>query len=283
MKFLILGHIDDLAAMAVFARLSQRHGSQQVRLISADALIYAPLWRHHLQGPTLGTTIYLTDGTVLESNQIGVVFNRLRYAEPLQFADVADRQYASMELYALWLSWLESLPCPVLNAPVPQGLGDRDWGQLGWRFKAAAAELPVQHYAFSSDPRRYQGTEAVPHRRAEATGGGRATLVPVATPVPIRVPAWYLEAVEAERYQVLIAGTQVVGTPGADFTPELIALRRLTDCEILQVEFARALAPDPQPWRVTGINAFPTSLDNPGIDSIVQLLEQAATGASVSR
>lgn len=281
MKFLILGHIDDRTAMAVFARLSQRHGPQQVRLISADALIYAPRWRHHLQGPTLETTIDLTDGTAIESDQLGVVFNRLRYAEPLQFTAAADRQYASMELYALWLSWLESLPCPVLNAPEPQGLGDRDWGQLGWRVKAAAAGLPVQNYSFSSDPRRYPGRETVAYRQAQAAGGGRATLVPVTTPRPVRLPVWYLEAVAEERYQVLVAGSQVVGTPGADFTPALMALGRLTGCEILQVEFARALAADPQPWRVTGMNAFPTGLDNRGIDSIVQLLEQVAAGARV--
>lgn len=58
-------------------------------------------------------------------------------------ARAADRAYAREELYAFWLSWLATLPGPVLNAPDPRGLGGAHRSPEEWALLAAAAGLPA--------------------------------------------------------------------------------------------------------------------------------------------
>ena len=133
----------------------RRHKRQDVKLVSAEEIVYAPRWVHRLADSPVESEITLHDGTLIRGPETGVVFNRLQRVDMPQFAP-ADREYALMEMHALILSWLLSLPCPVINAPAPQGLAGADRSPLAWQYLAAKAGLPckpgarVDDYRFSA-------------------------------------------------------------------------------------------------------------------------------------
>ena len=52
-----------------------------------------------------------------------------------------DREYAHQELTALYLSWLNAIPAPVLNRPTPQGLAGRWRHASEWAVAADEAGL----------------------------------------------------------------------------------------------------------------------------------------------
>ena len=133
----------------------RRHRREDVKLGSAEEIVYAPRWVHRLADPPAESEITLHDGTQIRGPETGVVFNRLQCVDMPHFA-AADREYALMEMHALILSWLASLPCPVINVPAPQGLAGADRSQLAWQYLAAKAGLPskpgarVDGYRFSA-------------------------------------------------------------------------------------------------------------------------------------
>lgn len=82
------------------------------------------------------------------------MLNRLVAVGPtsLHRAAAADREYASQELYAFWLSWLAALPGRVLNRPSPQGLSGPWLERTEWLMLAARAGLPTPAYQGGSRP-----------------------------------------------------------------------------------------------------------------------------------
>ena len=110
MRFLILAGAEDALAVRVAAELIRRHSASAVSVVTPEELVLAPRIRCLIPG-TSGFTLH--NGVVLQERGIGVVFNRLRTAPVPHFENArpADRDYAQMELFALLLSWLASLPC----------------------------------------------------------------------------------------------------------------------------------------------------------------------------
>lgn len=94
------------------------------RVVTTDEIVLAPSWRHQIEDGHARTELLLHYGSEICSDRIGVVFNRLRDVGMPNFtaSKREDRDYATMEMFALLLSWLSALPCPVVNSPSPQGL-----------------------------------------------------------------------------------------------------------------------------------------------------------------
>jgi hypothetical protein len=83
------------------------------------------------------------------------VLNRLVSVpdEMLRPAHPQDRDYVTQELTAFFLSWLYSLPPPVLNRPAPHGLCGSWRHRSQWVWLAARAGLPTPSYRQTSfDP-----------------------------------------------------------------------------------------------------------------------------------
>ena len=100
------------------------------------------------------TRITLANGVVLDNALVRGAVNRLTGVAAELGAASDDRDYAVQELYALLLSWLHSLPAPVVNRPAPQGLGGAWRHSSRWVQLAARAGLPVKDYRrTSADPR----------------------------------------------------------------------------------------------------------------------------------
>jgi len=280
MRFVILAHVDDETALRVYAALRARHGTQQVKIVSSEELALAPYWAHRIENSSCSTTLYLSDGTELSSDRIGVVFNRLRYAAVPHFAHAAeaDRSYAADETYALWLSWLASLPCTVVNRPTSRGLGSQNRSMTEWLLLAAKAGFPTRGYHFSSDSRQFPHRDYVPHHRLSPweTNGG-VMFEQLTPPLVERGPTFYLEALHEQRYSLLLIGDEAIGDCAQEFVEAGRRLMTLVGCDLLQITLgpvAGAVADGSSAsQKICAITDFPDTREPAAIAAIARLLE----------
>jgi hypothetical protein len=276
MRFLILAHSNDQTALQVHVMLRARHGPDQVKLTLGEDLAYSPFWKHCLEDRKVTTELILRDGTCLTSGRIGVVFNRLLAPTVPYFASAVDQNYAVMEMYALYLSWLSSLPCPVVNNVSSIGLGVQTRSHAEWLLLAAKAGLPVRGFHFTSDPRWVQEGRYVPYRPQPNLGA--FDFEKISSPSISRAPIFYLEEVGEEQETMLVSLPHVTGRLTKLFGAPLKRLARLAGCDLLQVFFAPAATnqgntnENPM-WRVCSITPFPHAQTMAEVTAIVQLLE----------
>jgi hypothetical protein len=102
-------------------------------------------------------TFALPDGREVDTTRVEATLNRLTVpdAELLGPAPPADRDYATQEVWATWLSWLHALPGPTLNPATPRGLSGPslapvEWSMLAGRAGLETAPVSVDGAAFSS-------------------------------------------------------------------------------------------------------------------------------------
>jgi hypothetical protein len=118
-------------------------------LLTDSVLARAVSWTHQIGPEGAETEVAFTDGSRVSSTAVKGVLNRLT-GPPLQhilpLVTAADRLYASQELTAFYLSWLQSLPGVVVNRPTPQGLCGRWRHASEWVCLAAQAGLTTASY-----------------------------------------------------------------------------------------------------------------------------------------
>lgn len=265
MKYLILADINDSTALKLYAHLSLNHSKDELRFISGEELAFAQNWSHSLD-LNVNTSFTLSDGQSIKSNHIGVVFNRLRYAPMPHFenSNKDDRAYAQLEMYALLLSWLHSLPCTVINQVTPQGLSAREFSQYKWLILAQRAGLPVRNYLYSTNARRYSNSQYQPYRLH--SGQTYQYLKPeLIKPQLIGKQAIkFLEPITCKLKRVLLIGDVMLGDLDSKYVDACKKLSRIVNCDLLEFEFAETAAE----WKVTSINAFPSITNNDEIAAI---------------
>lgn len=278
MRFLILAHLGDVTALRVSTILQTRHGAERVKLVSAEELALAPNWAHRLEDTRVTTEVRLSDGISLESGNIGVVFNRLLAPILPQFesANAMDRDYAIQEMNALCLSWLASLPCPVVNTPTPMGLGGPARSHAEWLLRASEAGLPARGYFFTTDPRWRRKKTYSPHQR-QADNLSYSFETVSAQPIS-RQPIFFLEPLLEQRESVIVAGDNIVGSLSGLYSEQLKNFARSAGCDFLEVMFSRSAASNvgravDENWIVCGANPFPQVHGAKAVEAIVHLLE----------
>jgi len=102
-----------------------------IRLVTAEMLEVTTQWEHHVDSRTDSISFALPNGQVIHGADIQGVLNRLMTPAQNLMGRVVptDRDYALQEMSAFYLSWLNSLRCPLVNRPTPQGLAGR-WFHL---------------------------------------------------------------------------------------------------------------------------------------------------------
>lgn len=272
MPFLTLAHAEDHTALEVHKRLTMRHGPTHCSLVLTNELLAAPHWCHKVGNNRVETEIRLADGRVLQSDRIDCVFNRVRYLYATHFMDRADQEYATMEWTALLLSWLHSLPCPVVNNVQPVSLGAQHRDRLVWLALAARAGLPVQGYRFATDSRRHARPDYTAYRRTtQFDHSGRPQLEQVQGPVLDKRPLHFYETPSAAAWRALVAGCEVYGPPEVrPYTKGLVKLGRLIDADLYAVDFHQ-FGPA---WKVGDVTTFPHAETPSDLHAIVALLEQ---------
>jgi hypothetical protein len=278
---LVLASPEDTTAFRVFDALRSLGDGETVRLIRGEQLAAAPYWEHRLGEGEAQTRVRLADGTGLDARWIGAVFNRLQAPSLPHFytASESDRTYAIVETSALWLSWLTSLPCGVVNPPSPGSLSGPDHALPEWLCLASQAGLPARGYTFSTDPRVFREERYEPFRITSMPLGVAASHYErVKTPPFPRHPVCFFEPIDERQESILIAGTRRVGRLKDRFPAELNSLRTLTGCDLLHVSFGRSATSGD--WLVTGMTPFPVTNDRKSISAIAHLIMDMARKAA---
>jgi hypothetical protein len=200
-----------------------------------------------------------------------------------------------MELFALLLSWLASLPCAVVNPPSPRGLAGAERSPLEWLGLAARCGLPTRATRLTTNARAFArvGFErcgnlagrSLPSPRGLRAGGGvpAAELLrrEVAIPPGPR-PALYREPVGPDRRRVLMVGDRVLGAPSPWWAEACRRLAARSGCPLLEVVLVSTTR-RPDDWAVQEAGAFPHLSGGEAVGAIVELLEARVAGSGARR
>jgi hypothetical protein len=150
--WLVLAQDGDVEARWLADQLRTR-AERRVELVEAGELVHECRWEHRIGTGTTSSRLVVGKGMVIDSAEVDGVVNRLSWlsAEGFEGAPPADREYATGELFALGLSWLESLGSRVLNRPSGFSLSGAWRTSAQWRALARSAGLLVEPYG-SDDP-----------------------------------------------------------------------------------------------------------------------------------
>lgn len=147
--WLVLCSATDQAGIWVYERLRAR-GLDPLELVTAEVLSAGLRWCHRLDSRGVDIEVELADGREIRSDDVRGVVNRIVAIpnDALRFAKPPDAEYAEQEIYSFYMSWLYSLPRPLLNPPTPQGLSGRwrhvsEWANLASR---AGLQVPVTEW-----------------------------------------------------------------------------------------------------------------------------------------
>ncbi|MGN6108677.1 MAG: hypothetical protein ACTHU0_26460 [Kofleriaceae bacterium] len=134
----IVASARDRTAAALVARWADR----RARLLSPRDLS-RPGWRHHVGGR--GEEWAVIGGEHVRASELRGVVARLPVVreEDLRHVVSEDREYVAAEMSAFLLSWLTSLPCPVLNRPTTTSLMGPNLSHERWLVLAARAGLSI--------------------------------------------------------------------------------------------------------------------------------------------
>jgi hypothetical protein len=102
-------------------------------------------FEHRIGAAGASTVLELPTGQRIDTVEVNGTLNRLTWPrmEVLRAVRRGDREYAVQELWAFWLSWLRTLPAPVLNPPSPAGLSGAQMDGSDWDARAGRLGLPI--------------------------------------------------------------------------------------------------------------------------------------------
>ena len=224
--WLILCSANDAVAEWARRGLASR-GLGPLEVVYAEALPYARRWEHRVGAAGACVRVELRDGRRFTSDGLRGVLNRLTHVPTQHLSMLPDQEYISQELTAFFMSWLYSLPCPVLNRPTAQGLCGPWLHASEWALLAARAGLPTPAY-------RQGGGDFIDETKAERTLFPRGT----------------------ETTTALVVGGRVFAPRvfNGEMEEGCLRLSALVSTPLLGVEFARGRRGE---WQFAGATPLP--------------------------
>jgi hypothetical protein len=143
----------DRGARDVAAAITATNGPGRVTVVGSLELA-AATWSHRIVDGAASTVVRLQNGSTIDSEQTGAVLNLIRWLSPSAFSQstIRDRAYAESEQQALFVSFLRSFPCRVINNVDGQGpLGM--WSPLRWATLAQRCGIEVAEDGVSTGTR----------------------------------------------------------------------------------------------------------------------------------
>ncbi len=119
-------------------------------VVVTDVDLAGATWDHRVGNDGDASRLTLGDGRVIDSDEISGSLNRLQVASPPMLA-AEDREYGFHEISALLMSWLASLPGPMLNPPDSRGLAGAWRSPAEWAVLAAEAGLRAAPVTVDTD------------------------------------------------------------------------------------------------------------------------------------
>ncbi|HMN96332.1 MAG TPA: hypothetical protein PKC43_08480 [Phycisphaerales bacterium] len=150
MLTLILAHRHDVHARWIADQLRAR--LHDAALIAVESLVHGTRWDHRLDRLGARSGLVLGDGRELRQEDVLGVVNRIALIPPelVGRANAEDRLYALQEWTALFMSWLRSIPAPVLNRPDARGLCGAWRSPAEWAALAISVGLPTHRVTLGS-------------------------------------------------------------------------------------------------------------------------------------
>jgi hypothetical protein len=221
--YLVICSATDLPALWAYRGLKAR-GLAPLELIHAETLARSLRFEHRLGAAGVDIRIALPDGRTIGNHTIHGVLNRLAWLQldQLPWVDSDDRDYATQELTAFFLSWLHAVSRPVVNRATPQGLAGQWRHGSEWVSLAARAGLPTQSY-----------------RQTSRDSGD----------------AWEWPNKPLAAQTVLVIADRTFGAPApAALLRGCLGLARLAETELLGIDFAVS---EEGSWSFAGATALP--------------------------
>jgi hypothetical protein len=221
-------------------------------------------WAHHVDHSGRATTrCRATQGADIDGDRLRSVCCRLAQTSVPRFArsSARDRDYAAIEMQALLVSWLASLPCPLYNPVDGNGLVGR-LSEQRWLDLALRQGLAVSPWLMASNERE--------------VGMAERPLQQIGLPgLPSRRPVTYRGRGEHIR-EVHVIGDRVMGEVSAMCERGLIGVARASGCPVLSMQITHANADEPDEAVVSISPAG--NLDALAIDALADLMATDSTG-----
>lgn len=151
MAAIIFCNQDDFIADSVFHLLKNQ--LENLQLITAEELQLGCTWEHEITEKGIGHTILLlSNGTEINSDNIEVAWNRIRYFPMAHFRNPTDRFYAQNEMFSLYSSFLKGLKT-LVNPFTHLDLTVTEENVCFTKNLCIQAGLPVSDFHFTSSPR----------------------------------------------------------------------------------------------------------------------------------
>ena len=213
----------DRSAGEVANSIATHHDANDVITVGAVELAAAS-WSHRIVRGEPSTTVRLKDGTLIDTDEFGAVLNLVRSLPVTGFARASHLDRAHAEQQALFVSFLRSFKCRVVNNVDGQGpLGLHSpvrWGTLARRCGIDTPAVGIS-----------TGTRVLT-QRAMSTSTGCSGTSPSTT--------------------VTVVGDRVFGAASPMHARQCRRLARAAGCELLGLQFSdgphrQLLAVDPFP------------------------------------
>jgi hypothetical protein len=204
-------------------------GLAPLEVVTGHDLVGAARWVHRLGAGEASVEIALGDGRTIDSRRVRGAFNRLFAPSPwhVTLLRAEDREYATQEWAALYLSWLYALPGQVINRATPHGLSGQWRHNSEWLWLAAQAGLPTLPLTLRWQPVADPGSDWL------------TPLVPPGTPT---------------RLEFVVDGWPLDGSLPAAVAEGCRRLAALAGLRLLGVELAATQA---SPWTFVGAQVCP--------------------------
>jgi hypothetical protein len=252
---LLLANYGDETARAVYEALRGRADAPELLFLTDRELVSSLGWSQRQADGVTATTLRLSGGRSIETNRLTAVFNRVGYLHPQYFPafNETDRLYAAGEMFALLLSWLASLRCPVVNPVNVRDLAGGSRSLLAWFQLAGRAGLPTRQAVFTTNARLVAPQPYTAHALADGAALSQTThFTPLAPGLVGQNPALLLSKVTAETRRLLVIGDEMRGA-----LPEMAEgcrrLAQLGKTSVLECVFARA----EDGWLLSAVNPLP--------------------------
>ena len=255
----------DAVATGLHDALFQK-GERALRLVTAAELSVAN-WLHEADADArFFSRIRLSDGFIIEPAMIKTIVNRIPYFMMPHFINAADRSYAEMEMFALYISFLHSVQDRVIDG-MPTRHISAAYNPLYYALMAAKAGMKVLDHEFTSSPRWQQARDLSPmeptKKPAMQWHKKSPSLVWQNKPVLYSQPFTSLERLEVVGDQVLSCTTMS--------RPLTIAIKAFS-AMIDRTVYELTLALVKNRYFFYAANPLPASLSAPALEAYCNLL-----------
>lgn len=267
MYILIFSVTGDALAAALHNSLFNK-GERNLRLITDRELAFAE-WLHEAGSDgVFFTRIRLPDGFIIEPRIIKKLVNRIPFFQMPHFINAADRQYAEMEMYALYTSFLYSVKEQVVDGMPVRHINAQD-NTLYFQQMAAKAGLDTLDNQFTSSPRWQQSGQwaaMAPQKKQSALWHKKSLHL-----VWENKPVLYNEPFEGLVKAEVVAGNFFCRVdPGKQFAKKIKTFSQLTGRTVYTVMLAEVKGK----YKFYTVDTRPQVLSNAAIEAFCALLTE---------